>query len=176
MRAALLAVVALTASCATPGPEQQALEQLLGPEARSYSLVGVENGIARFEKPLSRGAVTRTQMAVCRATDNTWRCRGPFEAARVSTPRSVQRLAAPREIEDRALQRVVAYMESDCFERQLAHLGRIADRRVTAVDREAGYFEVALGGPLVVDVLMIEPADDLPCGFEVRRHRRLTLD
>lgn len=166
----------LAGSCAAGGPAQQALEHLLGPDARSYSLVGVEDGIARFEKPLNQGAVTRTHMAVCRAADNVWRCRGPFEAARVSTPRSVQRLAAPREIEDLALQRVVAYMESDCFERQLAHLGPIADRRVSAIEREAGFFEVALGGPLVVDVLMIEPADDLPCGFEVRRHRRLSLD
>ena len=175
MRSAHLTAALLLAACAA-APERNALQQLVGADASSYSLVGNDNGIARFERTVGKeGAVTRTQMAVCRSADNAWRCRGPFDAARVSTPKSVQRLAAAREIDDATLQRVVAYVESECLSRHLTGIGRIPDRRVTAVEHEAGYYEVALGGPFVVSVLMLERADDA-CGFELRRHRRITLD
>jgi len=172
-RALLAAAALLAASCATTRPADEALRKLVGTDATSYALVGVDNGIARYEKALKPGAVTRTQMAVCRSGDNGWACTGPFDAARVTTPRSVQRLAAGPDIDDAALLRVVGYLESECFERQLGSR-RIADRRVSAVEYEAGQFQVALGGPYVVDVLELEP--DAACGFELRRHRLLRLD
>ena len=166
----------LAAACATPQPGEEALQRALGPDARAYSLVGVQDGIAHYEKTLSQGPVARTQMAVCRPAAGGWRCSGPFDAVRVSTSRTVQRPAAARDVEDAAVLRLVGYLQSDCLERQAAKFGRrIADRRLTAIEQHSDHYEVALGGPHRVDLLTLARTDDA-CRFELRAHRQLTFD
>lgn len=177
MRRSLAVAALLSASCATPPqPGPEALEKLLGAEARAYSLVSVESGIAHYERTLREGAVARTQMAVCRSERGAWRCSGPFDAVRVSTAQTVQRLAAARDVDDAAVLRLVGYLQSDCLERQAARLGRrIADRRLTAIEQHSDRYEVALGGPYRVDLLTLDRAEDA-CRFELRAHRQLTFD
>lgn len=166
----------LAASCATPQPGQEALEKALGADARAYSLVGVQDGIAHYERTLSEGPVARTQMAVCRSAAGGWRCSGPFDAVRVAGAQTVQRLAAARDVDDAAVLRLVGYLQSDCLERQAARLGRrIAERRLTAIEQHSDRYEVALGGPYRVDLLTLDRADDA-CRFELRAHRQLTFD
>jgi hypothetical protein len=176
LRRVLALAALLAASCATPQPGPEALERLLGADARAYSLVTVESGIAHYERTVREGAVARTQMAVCRSERGAWRCSGPFDAVRVSTAQSVQRLAAARDVDDAAVLRLVGYLQSDCLERQAAQFGRrIADRRLTAIEQHSDRYEVALGGPYRVDLLTLQRAEDA-CRFELRAHRQITFD